>query len=47
MLWLIAVILAVFGVLELLGGHLLWALILFIAACAVGPGGWSITSRRQ
>jgi hypothetical protein len=47
MLWLIAVVLAVFGVIELLGGHLLGALVLFIAACAVGPGGWSITSRRE
>jgi hypothetical protein len=47
MLWLLAVILAVFGVLELLGGHLLWALLLFVAACAVGPGGWSLTTRRR
>jgi hypothetical protein len=47
MLWLLAVIIAVFGVLELLSGHLLWALLLFVAACAIGPGGWSITSRRS
>jgi uncharacterized membrane protein (DUF2068 family) len=46
MLWLIAVILAVFGVLQLVSGHLLWAIVLFIAAAAVGPGGWSIASRR-
>ena len=40
--WLIAVILAIAGVVQLLQGQLLWAVILFIAACAVGPGGYSI-----
>jgi hypothetical protein len=41
-LWIIAVILAIAGVVQLLQGQLLWAILLFIAACAVGPGGYSI-----
>jgi hypothetical protein len=41
-LWLIAVVLAVVGVVQLLQGQILLGIILLIAACAVGPGGWSI-----
>lgn len=37
-----AVILAVLGVLNLLDGDILWGILLIIAACAIGPGGWSI-----
>lgn len=45
-LWIVAVVLAVAGVLQLLGGHLFWGIVLLVAACAVGPGGWSIFYRR-
>jgi hypothetical protein len=43
--WLLAVILAVLGVLQLLEGDLLWAVVLFVAAAVVGPGGYSIFRR--
>jgi hypothetical protein len=41
-LWLIAVVLAIVGVVQLLQGQILLGILLLIAACAVGPGGWSI-----
>ncbi|MGH9279407.1 MAG: GPGG-motif small membrane protein [Acidimicrobiales bacterium] len=44
--WIIAVILAIAGVVQLLQGQILWAILLFIAACAVGPGGYSIFRSR-
>lgn len=44
--WIIAVILAIAGVVQLLQGQLLWAIILFVAACVVGPGGYSIFRSR-
>ena len=42
LVWLLAVILAVIGVVELLQGQIVLAIVLFIAACLVGPGGYSI-----
>jgi len=42
----IAVILVVFGVLQLISGDLLWAVVLFVAAALVGPGGYSVLNRR-
>jgi hypothetical protein len=44
--WLLAVVLVVIGVLQLLQGDLLWAIVLFLAAAVVGPGGYSIFHRR-
>ena len=41
-LWLIAVVLAIVGVVQLLQGQILLGIILLIVACAVGPGGWSV-----
>ncbi len=45
--WLIAVILAIIGIVQLLQGQILWAIVLFIAACLVGPGGYSIFRGRR
>ncbi len=45
--WLLAVILVVFGVFQLLEGDLLWAIVLFVLAAVVGPGGYSIFNRRR
>ncbi len=47
LVWLIAVILAVVGVVQLLQGQVLFALVLFVLACVVGPGGYSIFNRRE
>ena len=41
-LWLLAVIIAVVGVVQLLQGQVLFAIVLFIIAALVGPGGYSI-----
>lgn len=45
-LWIIAVVLAILGVMQILQGALLWGIILLVLAAAVGPGGWSIFNRR-
>jgi hypothetical protein len=37
-----AVILAILGVVALLRGEILWGVLLIVAACAVGPGGWFV-----
>ncbi|MEA2686598.1 MAG: hypothetical protein QOE93_1793 [Actinomycetota bacterium] len=46
-LWVIAVILAIIGVVQLLQGQIIWGIILLIAAAAVGPGGWSVVGSRS
>jgi hypothetical protein len=46
-LWLLAVIIAVVGVVQLLQGQILFAIILFIVAALVGPGGYSIFGSRS
>ena len=45
-LWIIAVVLAILGVMQIINGALLWVIILLVLAAAVGPGGWSIFNRR-
>ncbi len=45
--WLIAAILAIVGVVQLFQGQILLAIVLFIAACLVGPGGYSIFRGRR
>lgn len=45
-LWIIAVILAIVGIVQLLQGQIILGIILLIAAAAVGPGGWSVFRRR-
>jgi len=45
-LWVIAVILAIIGVVQLLQGQIILGIILLVAAAAVGPGGWSVFRSR-
>jgi hypothetical protein len=45
-LWIIAVILAIVGVVQLIQGQILFGIVLLIAACLVGPGGYSVFRRR-
>ncbi len=45
-LWVIAVILAIIGVVQLLKGQIILGIILLVAAAAVGPGGWSVFRSR-
>ena len=44
LLWLIAVVLVIAGVVGLLRGAILWGVLLIIAGLLVGPGGVSIFS---
>jgi hypothetical protein len=45
-LWIIAAILVIVGIVQLFQGQILWGVILIILGCLVGPGGYSIFSRR-
>ena len=45
-LWVFAVILAIVGVVQLLQGQIIFGIVLLVAACLVGPGGYSLFSRR-
>ena len=47
LLWLIAVVIAIVGVVQLLQGQILFALVLFVAACVIGPGGYSLFRSRR
>jgi hypothetical protein len=41
-LWIIAVILVVAGIVSIVRGGLLWGIILIVLGLVVGPGGYSI-----
>ncbi|GAB2769973.1 hypothetical protein GCM10027020_24100 [Nocardioides salsibiostraticola] len=41
-LWIIAVVLVVSGILGLVRGEILWGIVLIVVGLAVGPGGVSI-----
>ncbi len=45
-LWIIAAVLVVAGIVQLLQGQILWGVLLIVLGCLVGPGGYSIFSRR-
>lgn len=46
LLWLLAVILAIVGVVQIFQGQMILGIVLLVAAAAVGPGGWSIFKKR-
>ena len=41
-LWLIAAVLVIVGIVRMLQGAVLWGIVLIIIGCLVGPGGYSI-----
>jgi hypothetical protein len=45
-LWILAVVVAVIGIIVLISGSVLWGIILLVLAALIGPGGYSIFSRR-
>jgi hypothetical protein len=45
-LWLIAAILVVVGIVQIFQGQFLFGIVLIVIGCLVGPGGYSIFSRR-
>lgn len=47
LLWLIAVVLVVVGIVQLIQGQIILGVILIIVGLAVGPGGFSIFNRRK
>lgn len=46
LLWLVAVALVIYGVITLINGSILLGIVLIVVGLAVGPGGWTIFSRR-
>ncbi|GAA2136135.1 hypothetical protein GCM10009844_02160 [Nocardioides koreensis] len=42
LLWILAVILVVTGIVQLFKRNILWGVVLIIVGFAVGPGGWSV-----
>jgi hypothetical protein len=47
LLWIIAVVLAVVGVVQLLQGQIILGIVLLVVACLVGPGGYSVFQGRS
>ena len=45
-LWIVAVVLAIIGVIQLLRGQIILGIVLLVVAAAVGPGGFSIFRSR-
>ncbi len=45
-LWVIAVVLVIVGIVQLLQGQLIFGIVLIIVGLLVGPGGVSIFNRR-
>ena len=45
LLWVIAAILVIVGIVQLFQGQILLGIVLIIAGCLVGPGGYSLFSR--
>ena len=46
LLWILAVILVIAGIVTLLNGSVILGIVLIVLGLAVGPGGWSIFNRR-
>lgn len=45
-LWVVAVILAIIGIVQLVQGQIIFGIVLLVAAALVGPGGYSIFRKR-
>lgn len=46
LLWIIAAVLVVVGIVQLLQGQIILGIVLIVLGCLVGPGGYSIFNRR-
>ena len=46
-LWIIAAILVIAGIIVLLQGEIILGILLIVAACLVGPGGYSVFRGRR
>ena len=47
LLWIIAVVIAIVGVVQLLQGQVTLGIVLLVAAALVGPGGYSVFRSRS
>ena len=47
LLWLIAAILVIVGIVQLLQGQIILGLVLIVVGCLVGPGGFSLFRSRS
>ena len=45
-LWVIAAILVIVGIVQLFQGQIILGIVLIVLGCLVGPGGYSIFQRR-
>jgi hypothetical protein len=46
-LWLIAAVLVVVGIVQLFQGQIIFGVVLIVAGCLVGPGGYSLFRGRS
>jgi len=46
-LWIIAAILVIVGIVQLIQGQIIFGVLLIIAGCLVGPGGYSLFKNRR
>jgi len=46
LLWIIAAILVVVGIVQLFQGQIIFGIVLIVIGCLVGPGGYSVFNRR-
>jgi hypothetical protein len=46
-LWLIAAVLVVIGIVQLIQGQIILGIVLIVAGCLVGPGGYSLFRGRS
>ena len=46
LLWIIAAILVIVGIVQLIQGQIILAIVLFVVAALVGPGGYSLFRSR-
>ncbi len=46
LLWIIAAVLVIIGIVQLLQGQIVFGIVLIVLGCLVGPGGYSIFNRR-
>lgn len=47
LLWIAAVILVIFGIINLIHGAILWGILLIVVGLLIGPGGVSIFARNN
>jgi hypothetical protein len=47
LLWILAVIIAVVGIVQLFQGQIIFGILLLILACVIGPGGYSLFRSRS